>query len=197
MQKSQRNEAHDMTINPRVIKRYQNRKLYDTTDSCYVTLEDIAELVKQGEDIQVIDNASKEDLTGVTLSQIIFEEEKRQKNVLPLSTLTAIIRSGGETLRDIASKALESGHRVLETGVREVENVREELSDTVEGLLQRGKITAEARDDLLGVMRKFVDSKVRPTVKNVTNIPIVQADIKELMQRIEELERRLQEHEKK
>ncbi|MBI2344068.1 MAG: polyhydroxyalkanoate synthesis regulator DNA-binding domain-containing protein [Deltaproteobacteria bacterium] len=178
-----------MTKGIRTIKRYQNRKLYDTVDSCYVTLEDIAELVKQGEDVHVVDNATKEDLTSVTLSQIIFEEEKRQKNVLPLATLTNIIRSGGETLRGFAHKAFESG-------VRELEHVRDEVSEAVDGLVRKGKISHEARDDLLSIIRKFVDTKVRPTVKNVSNIPTVQSDIRQLQQRIEDLERRLHAREK-
>jgi polyhydroxyalkanoate synthesis repressor PhaR len=60
----------------RVIKRYANRKLYDTRDSRYVTLDRIAELVRGGEEVKVIDNGSKADLTKVTLAQIIYEEQK-------------------------------------------------------------------------------------------------------------------------
>ena len=59
--------AADM-IEPRLIKRYANRKLYDTRDSRYVTLQQIAELVRDGEDVKIIDNKSKEDLTNVTLA---------------------------------------------------------------------------------------------------------------------------------
>jgi len=61
---------------PRVIKRYANRKLYDTRESCYVTLPQIAEFVRAGEDVQIIDNRTKENLTSVTLAQIIYESEK-------------------------------------------------------------------------------------------------------------------------
>ena len=64
------------SANPRVIKRYANRKLYDTRDSRYVTLPQIAELVRGGEDVQIIDNRTKENLTSVTLAQIIYESEK-------------------------------------------------------------------------------------------------------------------------
>jgi polyhydroxyalkanoate synthesis repressor PhaR len=69
---------------PRVIKRYSNRKLYDTQSSRYVTLEQIADLVRGGEDVRIVDNNTKEDLTSITLAQIIFEEEKKQKSFLPL-----------------------------------------------------------------------------------------------------------------
>ena len=97
------------TQGPRIVKRYQNRKLYDTSESCYVTLEDISEMIKEGEDIQVIDNQSKEDLTSVTMAQIIFEEEKKQKSLLPLTALKNIIRSGGEAIRGFVQKSVESG----------------------------------------------------------------------------------------
>ena len=58
----------------RIIKRYANRKLYDTQESRYVTLDQISHMIRAGEDVQVLDNNSKEDLTSVTLAQIIFEE---------------------------------------------------------------------------------------------------------------------------
>ena len=88
---------------PRIIKRYQNRKLYDTEQSCYVTLDEIAEMVKDGEDVKVIDNKSGEDLTSLTLTQIIFEEEKKKKSILPLAALRNIIQSGGNRSRACAT----------------------------------------------------------------------------------------------
>lgn len=81
-----------------VIKRYQNRKLYDTLNSTYVTLEDIGNLIRHGQEVCIIDNKSKEDLTSVTLTQIIFEEEKKKKNQLPLAILKNIIRGSAEDL---------------------------------------------------------------------------------------------------
>ena len=80
----------------RVIKRYANRKLYDTMHSRYVTLEQIADMVREGEDVRIVDNTTKEDLTSVTLAQIILEEEKRKKSFLPLAAMRHIIQSGGD-----------------------------------------------------------------------------------------------------
>ena len=77
----------------RVIKRYSNRKLYDTHDSRYVTLDQLAELVRQGEEIRVVDKTTDKDLTSATLAQIIFEEEKRAPK-LPVERLRQIIRTG-------------------------------------------------------------------------------------------------------
>src|SRR3954466_3576151 len=83
---------------PRIVKRYSNRKLYDTVDSRYVTLPQIAELVRRGEDVRIIDNNSKEDLTSVTLTQILYEEERRQSRALPLGALRELIHTSGEKL---------------------------------------------------------------------------------------------------
>ncbi len=81
---------------PKVIKRYTNRKLYDTVESRYVTLDEIAEMIKEGVEVRIVDNRTKEDLTSVTLAQIIFEEEKKQ-NQMPLAVLREIIRHPGES----------------------------------------------------------------------------------------------------
>jgi polyhydroxyalkanoate synthesis repressor PhaR len=84
-----------------VIKRYPNRKLYDTEAKQYITLEGIASLIRKRHDVQVIDYASGEDLTALTLSQIIFEQQKKDDGFLPHSVLTGLIRAGGDTLNTL------------------------------------------------------------------------------------------------
>jgi polyhydroxyalkanoate synthesis repressor PhaR len=91
------------TTTPRaakVIKRYANRKLYDTERSCYVTLEEIAQMIKDGEDVRVVDNKTKDDLTAVTLAQIIVEEEKKVQK-MPLKLLRSIIQSGNDAFSSL------------------------------------------------------------------------------------------------
>ncbi len=80
----------------RIIKRYSNRKLYDTKDSRYVTLLQIAEMVRGGEEVQIIDNNTKDDLTEVTLAQIIYEEQKAHSRNVPLQTLKELIHARTE-----------------------------------------------------------------------------------------------------
>ena len=82
----------------RIIKRYSNRKLYDTKDSRYVTLAQIAELVRGGDDVQVIDNATKEDKTEATLALIISEEVKSRPKSVPLGTLRDLVHQRSEKL---------------------------------------------------------------------------------------------------
>lgn len=77
----------------RIIKRYANRKLYDMQESHYVTLARVAELVRAGEDLQVVQNGTQQDITAVTLAQIIFEEERLGPR-LPSEGLRRIIRNG-------------------------------------------------------------------------------------------------------
>lgn len=85
---------------PRIVKRYSNRKLYDTVESRYVTLPQIAVLVRNGEDVRIIDNNTKEDLTSVTLAQILYEEERKQSRALPLAALKDLIHTSGEKLTE-------------------------------------------------------------------------------------------------
>lgn len=129
---------------PKIIKRYQNRKLYDTTDSCYVTLEDIGEMIKMGEDVQVIDNTTKEDLTSVTLAQIIFEEQKKKTNVLPLGTFRQIIQGGGEALKDLVTFS-----------AREISHVKEFVDDKVRPAVTNLQTIPEVRNEI-DVLKKRV-----------------------------------------
>ena len=89
----------------RIIKRYANRKLYDTQHSRYVTLDQISEMIRNGDDVKIIDNKTKEDLTSVTLAQIIFEEEKKQRSFLPLQAMRNIIQNGGESFAQFVTEA--------------------------------------------------------------------------------------------
>lgn len=83
---------------PRLIKRYANRKLYDTRDSRYVTLDRVAELVRSGEPVRIVDNGSKEDLTKVTLAQIIYEEQKNGQGDRTEGSLLSFIQEGRDRL---------------------------------------------------------------------------------------------------
>ena len=88
----------------KIIKRYQNRKLYDTQQSCYVTLEDIAKMIRANEEVMVIDNKTKRDITAATLTQIIFEAEKKASEYAPLSTLREIIQHGNGSISSFLAK---------------------------------------------------------------------------------------------
>jgi polyhydroxyalkanoate synthesis repressor PhaR len=131
--------------NMKVIKRYQNRKLYDTHQSCYVTLDEIAEMIMRGEEVTVIDNRSKKDITSLTLTQIIFEKQKRSKTIIPVETLRDIIQVGGGTFSGFLAKTAASG------GIPALKKAKEEVTrafSAAENLRGSFKVTQRAADDL-------------------------------------------------
>ncbi len=77
----------------RIIKRYQNRKLYDTFQSCYVTLEEISQIIREGNEIQVIDNKTKNDITYMTQIQLLFDQERKSVNSGDTELLKEVIRA--------------------------------------------------------------------------------------------------------
>lgn len=81
----------------RIIKRYQNRKLYDTHQSCYVTLEEIAQIIREGHEIQVIDNKTKNDITYQTQLQLLADQERKALNAKDVELLKRVIRSDDGT----------------------------------------------------------------------------------------------------
>ncbi|WNG60495.1 transcriptional regulator [Archangium gephyra] len=199
---------------PKVIKRYTNRKLYDTVESRYVTLDEIAAMIKEGVEVQIVDNRTKEDLTSVTLAQIIFEEEKK-RNRMPLTVLREIIRHPGESLTGFIQK--EVTPRVV--------SIREEAESRLDKLLRREKEdgteeaapppaeqTAEQQDanapggpaELLKASQRAledwqrkIDERVKHAVENLAgNLPALGRDMAVLTQRLEELEKKLDELEK-
>lgn len=84
----------------RIIKRYENRKLYDTESRRYVSLEEIASLIREGVDVQVVDNVTDTDITTQTLTQVIFEEGKKGRNPLSKEVLHDVIRWSNHLLDD-------------------------------------------------------------------------------------------------
>ena len=112
-----------MKSRPKIIKRYQNRKLYDTLLSRYITLEDLAKMIKNGEDIVVVDNLTEKDITSNTLTQLILETEKKTKGLLPISTLRDIIRTSGGSISHFFQKIQKRFESV--TGIS---NLQEEIS---------------------------------------------------------------------
>jgi polyhydroxyalkanoate synthesis repressor PhaR len=84
-----------------VIKKYPNRKLYNTRSSAYITLDEMAELVRQGVDLQVLDHASGDDLTSVTLSQILVDQERKRDGNFTAPLLSALVQAGGDAFEAV------------------------------------------------------------------------------------------------
>jgi polyhydroxyalkanoate synthesis repressor PhaR len=110
-----------------VIKRYSNRKLYDTQESRYVTLDEIEEMIRNGQEISVVDASTGEDLTSVTLTQIILEKERSHRAALPAAFLHQLIKHG-EAWQDFVQRSIKSSLEGIISSQREMERVFHEWS---------------------------------------------------------------------
>jgi len=113
---------------PVVIKKYANRRLYNTQKSAYVTLENLAEMVRNEVDFVVRDAKSGEDITRSVLTQIIFEEEAKGHTMLPANFLRQLIRLYGDTLQGVVPGYLEAS---METFLRNQERLREHVTQAL------------------------------------------------------------------
>lgn len=128
----------------RRIKRYNNRKLYDTESSEYVSLSDIATLVRDGETVEVVDNSTGEDLTAQTLTQIILEEGKEGRAVIP---------------SDLLHELLRRSEQMVDTGIDQIRSTVDDLVQTSFGRLKRLVQTPQAQelDELRTQLRELED----------------------------------------
>ncbi len=124
-----------------IIKRYPNRKLYDTEAKKYITLDGIADLIRDGAEVQVVDHATGEDLTAVILTQIIFEQEKKNSGFLPRSVLRGLVQAGGETLGSL--------RRTLASPLEMFQHVDDEIRRRVEGMVKKGELTIDEGSRLI------------------------------------------------
>ncbi len=131
------------------IKKYANRKLYDADEKRYISLPGIASLVREGENIHVVDNETGDDITGLVLSQILREQE-RQGRVLPQTLLTALVRRGTGGLKQLRGS--------FQASLKALEALEDEIQERVDSMAERGEITLteaqELREELLDRARE-------------------------------------------
>ena len=161
-----------------LIKRYANRKLYNTATSRYITLRGIADLLEEEQEVQVIDNETGEDITSVTLSQILVDTE-REGRAVPGSLLTELFQKGGDAIYD----AWRKGARDASDGIEEFQrNVRRMVSPSDE----RREWVAFAPPDL----EKMVQGAFE-RVAEVLDLPR-RSDIDELKEKLDQLSAQLE-----
>lgn len=173
----------------RVVKRYSNRKLYDTVESRYVTLPQIAEYVRQGEDVRIVDNTTKEDLTRMTLAQILYEEERKQSR-LPLGALKELLHSSSERIlsavRDTPMGKLIARNEA--PSVTEPAPEPEPLPPAEPGRVE--KFVEQSRE-AIDQWQNRVDHQMKSFwegINPMAQIDALQAEVRRLSQRIEDLE---------
>ena len=190
-------ESSDSAIPPsprRIIKRYSNRKLYDTKGSSYVTLLQIAEMIREGEDVQIIDNATKEDKTDVTLALIISEELRTKPRGIPLSTLKALIRNKGERILTQLREGPIGKLMPIKEGA-EGEPVAGSASSVPppreEDDLSQSKESKGLRATL-EQWQSTIDERIRAVLPNFAAFRDLEQAVKRLSERVESLERTLE-----
>jgi polyhydroxyalkanoate synthesis repressor PhaR len=198
---------------PKIIKRYANRKLYDTERSSYVTLDDISVMIKAGEEVQVVDNKSGEDLTSVTFAQIIFEAEKK-KSVMPLSLLRTIIRDGSDAIgeftreqvgkvqdraQDIREKAdalkTELADRVASVKsvvARKGSDVVEPITSTIEAPRAKVQELVAASQRAIDDLQRGVEDRVKGGVGSMSRYANLGREMDDIRKKLSELEQRLE-----
>jgi polyhydroxyalkanoate synthesis repressor PhaR len=186
-----------------VIKRYPNRKLYNTESKQYITLEEISDLIRDGAEVRVVDHASGEDLTAVTLTQIIFELEKKQSGFLPRSILSGLIQAGGERIgalqRTLAS-TLGLSHLVDEEISHRLHTLKEEgqLTELDAENLQKKLVSPRFRSIEDVRLRYFIDFPPHQDLDNILidlEIP-TRNDLQKLIRQIDELTVKIEQIEK-
>jgi polyhydroxyalkanoate synthesis repressor PhaR len=137
---------------PVTIKKYANRRLYNTGTSTYVTLEDLASMVKGGQDFVVFDAKTSEDITRSVLAQIIFEQENKEgQNLLPINFLRQLIRFYGDSMQMLVPRYLEVS---LESLTREQEKFRQQMAQAFGGT-PFGALEEQARRNMEMFERAF------------------------------------------
>jgi polyhydroxyalkanoate synthesis repressor PhaR len=181
------------TDQPTTIKKYANRRLYNTGTSTYVTLEDLAAMVKNGEDFLVYDAKTGDDITRSVLAQIIFEQEnKAGQNLLPTTFLRQLIRFYGDSMQMVVPKYLEQS---IDTLTREQEKFRKQLASTLSGtpfapLEEQVRRNMELFQQTFSMFKPFAPT--RPTdAEKAPEPPTEDNNIDELRRQMKEMQDRL------
>jgi polyhydroxyalkanoate synthesis repressor PhaR len=151
-----------------VIKRYSNRKLYDTEAKHYVTLEDLARFVRDGEEVQVVDYTTGEDLTSLTLLQVLFEEEKKMGVLFPQVFLARLIRAGDESFSTLRGRLI---------SMDPFQVVDEEIRWRIRTLVDQGQMSPEEAEHFQDLLARHPapEAGTRIPVKDEEGAPVTEA----------------------
>ena len=180
------------------IKRYANRKLYDTTDKNYITLDQISGLIKAGQEVSVVDNQTGEDLTSATISQILARDKKMKNGDVVSSVLIQLLRKGGGTLVDYGKKYVslwESGLTLAEDEIDRLVNrlVKDQGLSESEGSKLKKDISGRA-DNLKKWIGEKIDQRINHTLSLMNlatkeQVANLTTKIDSLTKKVEKLER--------
>ena len=183
---------------PVVIKKYANRRLYNTGTSAYVTLEDLADMLKKGEDFVVVDAKTGEDITRSVLTQIIFEQENKGQNLLPITFLRQLIRFYGDSIQNLIPTYLDFS---IDSLVRDQEKLRQQMANTfgsntsLDALGDQVRRNTEMFEQAMRMFLPFGASErpTRPPASDSKSQPATNGseDIDALRRQLDEMQKRL------
>ncbi len=164
-----------------VIKRYPNRKLYNTETKQYITLDELADLIRHGEDIHVIDYATGEDMTALTMTQILFEQVKNQAGFLPRAVLSGLIRAGGNRMSAF--------QRILMNSLGLKHETDEEIRRRIQALVTAGELSEDQGRELT---EKLLLQGGEPSPEEIQETEVVtREELQKLLDEIESLNAKL------
>ena len=169
-----------------LIKRYANRKLYNTQASRYITLKGIAELLEQGEDVRVIDNESGEDITSITLSQILVDTERSNRSV-PGNLISGLFQRGGDVLYEALSRGVDDASERLDDFQRTMRRLLRVRPVDEQASVESGDTSG--RRDWIAFTPSDVDRLIQRAVERLLTVLDVprRADIEALHERLDRL----------
>jgi len=174
-----------------IIKKYANRRLYNTSTSAYVTLEDLSQMVHEGVDFVVKDAKTGEDITRTVLGQIIFEQESHGENLLPVQFLRQLIRFYGDSMKTFLPSYLEMS---IESFARQQEAMQKQFTGAMGGANAYSVFEEMTRQNMSifqDAMRMFLPAAGRPSEAATTDTPGEGTDIDALRQEMEAMRARL------
>lgn len=177
---------------PITIKKYANRRLYNTGTSTYVTLEDLATMVKAGEDFVVFDAKTGEDITRSVLAQIIFEQENKEgQSLLPITVLRQLIRFYGDSMQMLVPRFLEVS---IDSLTREQEKFRQQMAHAFGGnalgpLEEQARRNMEMFERAFAMFSPFARRENQGDEAEKNSRPT--GDIDELKRQLDEMQRRI------
>lgn len=170
----------------RVVKRYANRKLYDTTTSRYVALDDIAALIRSGEEVEVTDNETGADLTAVTLAQIILEEERRRKSIASLPLLRELVRYGGDAIAGVTSRGMEALGEMRDLAEKRVSGM---VNDSGRPAILDEMLSSSKRR--IEDVQRRVDQGIKQSLERLRGYPGFGTEVERLEGRVRDIEARI------
>jgi polyhydroxyalkanoate synthesis repressor PhaR len=167
----------------RLIKKYANRKLYDTTDKGYITMEKLSDLIKNGEEVKIIDNKSKDDITASVVSQLLARENNEDKKEVPSGILVQLLRRGGDYAKKTMNMAEDEIDKIVNILVKD-----RQLSESDENTVKKHMVSFS--ENAKNWIKESVDKRVNEALDKM-NLA-TKKQMNQLIDKMDQLSRKIE-----